>query len=59
MSVALYRKRPVEVEAIRYDGTNAPAITNWSDGIVTEFFGDPSIDDGSCVRVRRRVLSVG
>lgn len=29
LSVSRFRKRPVEVEAIQYDGTNAPAIREW------------------------------
>lgn len=27
-----FRKRPVEVEAIRYTGGNADAVTDWADG---------------------------
>lgn len=30
MSIKLYRKRPVVIEAMLYDGTNAAAISAWA-----------------------------
>jgi hypothetical protein len=47
-----YRKRPVEVEAMRFDGTNATDIIDWVNAHVPED-DDPAMweDDGPSIQI--------
>lgn len=38
-----YRKKPVEVEAVKYDGKNTQDIMDWSEGAITEHPGNPYV----------------
>jgi hypothetical protein len=43
-----YRKRPVVVEAVQYDGTNAHSICTWSTGNVSIIEPEDRGDDPDC-----------
>lgn len=45
MSVSRFRKKPAEVEALRFDGDNFEAIAQWMQGHKFYDYGDPS---GEC-----------
>ncbi len=32
LEIQRYRKKPVEIEAVRFDGTNGPEIAQWAGG---------------------------
>jgi uncharacterized protein affecting Mg2+/Co2+ transport len=55
MSIGYYRKKPVVIEAIRYDGTNSEQLRSWSDGAVIQSpVLEPSEEykDGSYVQIK-------
>ena len=48
MKVLKFRKKPIEVEAVQYDGTNAQDLFKWTNGFVQPIDPEDRGDDPDC-----------
>lgn len=44
-----YRKRPIAIQAVQFDGTNTDQIAEWTDGMFGSVYPDDRTDDPEIV----------